>query len=163
MSLCFAKNKQTHHQNAVCYLCNTGEALLKQIRERLISQSELQTNHKRYSAVFYKRLRIFVWSKWVERRDGNISIASKMAGFNAAPTLIKVTFILVIVAFILHIIGFFTPYWQSYEYEGYSLDYYGRRYYGRIEGHSGLWRGCSKTGRYEVCGKPYRACESLLP
>ena len=87
-----------------------------------------------------------------------------MAGWNAAPTLIKVTVILVILAFILHIIGFFTPYWQSYEYDDYSLRVagYRNRWRGRIEGHSGLWRSCQKYGRgYEQCGKPYGACESF--
>ena len=83
-----------------------------------------------------------------------------MAGFNTAPTLIKVTFILIILGVILHIIGFFTPYWQSWDY-GYPY---------RTAGNRGLWRWCDETygrrrtgyGGHEVCGGySYSACKLL--
>ena len=48
-----------------------------------------------------------------------------MAGFGAAPLLVKIGLILTILGLVFHLIGFASPYWVS------SGGY-----------HSGLWRGC---------------------
>ena len=58
---------------------------------------------------------------------------AKMAGFNNAPTLIKVVFILAILGVLFHLIGFSTASWVS-------LGHF----------HSGLWKVCQGSACYDT-------------
>lgn len=71
--------------------------------------------------------------------------------WGSAPTLLKVVFVLVLIAVVIDVIGFATAYWQSWE---------GRDLFGHYnEGNSGLWKSCwsgysARLGaRYGTCGK----------
>lgn len=71
--------------------------------------------------------------------------------WGSAPTLLKVVFVLSLIAFVLDLIGFATAYWQSWD---------GRDRSGHFsEGNSGLWRHCWSgyspivRGQYSACGK----------
>jgi hypothetical protein len=76
-----------------------------------------------------------------------------------ASTLIKVVFVLVIIAVILDLIGFATPYWIAYEGHFYAYDR--RLYYGYI--NSGLWRLCEEVrgGSTFCAGRPSGASKCL--
>lgn len=62
-------------------------------------------------------------------------------GFGDSSLFLKITFILLIVALILQILGVALPYWYSVTYS--NVDYYG-----------GLWRACteSNSNNWKVCG-----------
>lgn len=71
--------------------------------------------------------------------------------WGSAPTLLKVVFVLVLIAVVIDLIGFATAYWQSWD----GRDLYGHH----SEGNSGLWKTCwtgysSRIGgRFSSCGK----------
>jgi hypothetical protein len=63
------------------------------------------------------------------------------------PTLLA-GYIITIVAFVIHLIGFATPYWNSYEK---TIVLFGKSF--AIEGYFGLWRYCQSYAGTLTCGR----------